>query len=261
MAAVDLVAAIVAGVLWFLSGFFVLVVLALCTPLRLSASAYGIDISEAEGIWPDGFRWRLRMAWLLGLLQLDARQDMGEPVRRRVTLFGIPVRTAPKVSSEKRSARVGVAGGAGEKKGSGGRKSQKAGSRRLAPHEIRSLLGEAGWFLRRLRRAARVHAAGDLVYGFSDPAVTGWCEGLRHTLNLPRQLRLTPSFEEGRLQGWLDVQLTVYPITCVWVVTRALFRKGVRRVWWPRLRRRLPWAGNQGKRRAAAATGRRRESQ
>lgn len=252
MVAVDLFAATLTGILWFIGGLLMFVVFALCTPLRLSASAYGVDVSEGEGICVDETRWQLRTVWLFGLLRFSACQNVGEPVRIQLRLLGIPVRVAA-------SGRSG-SGKAPGKKGRGqaerrrapqGQQRQAKRGARLAPHEIGLLLGEMRWFLRQMRRTVRLRARGDLVYGFTDPAVTGWFEGLRSILELPRQLRLDPNFDEAVLQGWVDVHLTVYPIGSAWVVGRGIFRKGIRRIWWPRLRQRLPWMRKESSQRVA----------
>lgn len=260
VAGVNLLAAILIGIVWFLGGLVLLVFLSLCTPLRLSASAYGLDVSESEGIRLDDTKWQLRGVWLLGLLNLHARQKIGEPVQVRLRLLGIPI----KISTSMRQREADA-----EKKGGDRTERVRTAHRqargrrqkgRLALHEIRSLLGELRWFLQKLLRTVRLQARGDLVYGFSDPAVTGWCEGLRHTLPVPRQLKLIPRFDEAVLQGWADVQLTIYPIRGAWVVVRGLFRKGVRRIWWSRLRKRLPWVRKARRRNAMEGTWRRNET-
>ena len=221
----------VALVLWVLAGALALALVgglaALCMPLRVSVAVRGLDLNEGAGLLPEG-QWRWEVRWLLGLLRWSGAKEPGEPPTSQLHVLGftIPV-----------PAKFGAKGGAARRRVPFGQVPR--GPRpRVNLSDLRVLWPEVRRLLASLRRCGEMEAAGDLVYGFEDPALTGWCEAARAMVPWPRGLALTPDFGGPRLSGDASVRLTVTPIRGAVAFTRFLLRPPVRRWWWRQLRQR-----------------------
>lgn len=242
MVAVETVALILGSVLgvllWTLAGGALLLLAALCVPLKVYGSVTGLAFrEEEEAVW-DGVAGRFGVTWLFGAVAFRGVQEPGKPPHVAARLFGwerplsldgsggrrerrraASVRPVTKAQARKREAQP-AAGGRG----------RGPGRWRLSAAELRALLPEGVRLLRRVWRASHVRAAGDLTYGFSDPSLTGWCEALRAVVPLPRELRLKPDFWGARLEGWAEVRAKVYPIAVSWIVATTVLRRPVRRI-------------------------------
>ena len=271
--AVDLLMSVLAWLLWLVAGLIGLVLAVLCVPLRaavaadnLALPAGGELVAVDEGgdvsiAWPEG-DWRWDIHWLFGLIRWSGTKVRGAPAESRMQVLGKTVRP-----------RARMPGRPGRDKGRHGRRwrfgrrtpgeddlagkpagARKRRSRRgLSLADVRTLWPDVRWLLGSLRRAGTASVRGDLVYGFDDPALTGWCEVMRAVAPLPRGLAVTPDFLGLRLSGKAAAQLTVYPIRGVAAAGRFLLRPAVRR-WW-RQRRQRPFAGRASAARRVAHAG------
>jgi len=107
---------------------------------------------------------------------------------------------------------------------------------RIKLSDARRLLPEATWLLNKAWRRLKLRVRGSLVYGFPDPFATGLTHGLMATLPPLSQLYLQPDYSQGRLDGWVELSLRIYPIQVLFLAVQACFRPGIRPLWWPRVR-------------------------
>lgn len=229
MIAVDVVS-LLGVLLWVVAGIAAVVLLALCLPLRVAGSVSGLDMSELAGTNLEETAWRLSVRGLLGLVALEGSKEPQEAPRVQVRLAGISRPIQGGGSPRRRKERQRPPAQAARK---------RQGRRTLSWRDVRSLLPELRVLLARLWRSLGLQARGDLVYGFDDPYVTGWCEALRAVVPVPRELKIMPDFLGARLAGWAELRMTIYPIRVAGVLVATFFRRGVLRVWWPRLKARL----------------------
>lgn len=242
MSAVEVILTVLTVLLWIVVGIAGIVLFALCTPIRVSGAVYGLNVNETTGADFDETHWHFRVVWLLGLVSVIGAKAVGETSAMRLRLVGIPIKLDGS-GRERKSWRANKRKSESKQKGQGAAARQRNAkgkrSSNMSWADARGLLPEIRWLIAKLWRLPRIEAQGDIVYGFDDPALTGWCEALRAIRPLPRQLRLTPDFTEARLEGWMQLRMAIYPVQVVVVVVRALFRRGVRRIWWSRVKRRI----------------------
>ena len=228
--------------LWFIGGIAAVILFALCTPIRVVGSASGLNVSETTGANLEETTWHFRIVWLLGLARVTGAKDVGTAPTMRLRVIGIPIRL-DRTGRRRKSFGVGKGQPARERKGRGAVERHRKAKARSGPKTswagVKGLLPEIRWCIAQLWRVPRFAAQGDIVYGFADPAMTGWCEALKAIRPLPPQLKLTPDFTEARLEGWLHVRLSIYPVQAVVVMIRTLLRRGVRRIWWSRMKSRF----------------------
>src|SRR5690606_11788461 len=105
--------------------------------------------------------------------------------------------------------------------------------------DVRRLLPEARWFLNKAWRRLNVRVRGSLVYGFPDPFATGLAHALFIALPQGSSVWLQPDFSQGRLDGWAEFRLRIYPILFLVLFAQAAFRPAVRKLWWPGLRNKI----------------------
>ena len=231
MILLEMIVTLLKALLWLLGAVLALILFASCTPLRFTGEVEDLQVAEDTGFGWQQSSYRLRVAWLLGLAVLEGGRKAGEPFGLRLRLFGLPVRL--NIGTGKK-AEGGVNKAASGEIERASRRSRKRNRRRLSLHDAPGLLSELSWLIVRVRRTMWIEAEGDVIYGFSDPSLTGLCEGLRYQLGLVRRLRLTPDYTEGRLEP--TIGLKTYPILMGVVLLRWAFRKRVRRLWWPQRR-------------------------
>lgn len=93
--------------------------------------------------------------------------------------------------------------------------------------------------VRRLWRSLGLRVRGDLRYGWEDPALTGLTQGLLAAMPRTGDIRLTASYTEPGLAGWVEVTGRLVPVRMVGAVLRTLWELPVRRVWWGEVKDRL----------------------
>lgn len=103
--------------------------------------------------------------------------------------------------------------------------------------EFRKLLPEITWLFKRSRRLLQLDAKGSLVQGFSDPFNTAIVQAIVSSLSLFPSVNIRPDYQEGKLEGWVEVSLRTYPLYMLYLFARFALRPGARAVWWPRLRK------------------------
>lgn len=107
---------------------------------------------------------------------------------------------------------------------------------------LRRVWPDVSWLLATARRRLHLSVEGALVYGFPDPFATGLTQGMLAVVPAMPKLRLVPDYSQARLEGWIKLGFKAYPWQVVLVVARFFFRPAVRSLWWPRLRKALPFA-------------------
>lgn len=224
--------------LWIVGVIAVVMLFALCTPIRVSGAISGLHVNETTGANLDETKWCFRVVWLLGLVNVTGVQEIGAASEMRLRLLGVPIKLGG-ADRERRPKEPNKSKHKGNEAAARRRKAKAKRRFRMSLQDVRGLIPEIRWLITKLWQVPRMDARGELVYGFEDPATTGWCEALRAMRPLPRQLKLTPDFTEARLEGWLQFRLSVYPIRAVAVMIRAVFRRGVRRIWWSQVKRRF----------------------
>lgn len=224
--------------LWIVGGIVAVMLFALCTPIHVSGAVSGLHVNETTGANLEETKWRFRAIWLLGLVTVTGVKKMGTESAMKLRLVGIPVKLGGadrgrKPKEKSKDQQKGKKVPARHRKAKGKRRFS------VSLQDVRGLLPEIRWLIARLWQVQRMDARGEMVYGFEDPATTGWCEALRAMRPLPRQLKLIPDFTEARLEGWLQIRLTLYPIRAIAVMIQAVFRRGVRRIWWSHVKSRF----------------------
>lgn len=221
--------------------------LALSLPVAFAAEAEGAAAPDEEAEYgADGHVvWSLGLTWGWRLLRADLAGENVRITHSRVTLFGRTL--APRKRAKRK--RVGKAGAA-RKARRANQRTKNAQGRKRFPFRLadwRSYRDEAVWLLRRALRALRLKGAGNLVYGFDDPALTGLAAGLLGTIGLPPELRTAPDFCASGVRGWTAVRGRTYGLQLLALAVNLFFRPAARRIWMPRLKRSiLPRKANQG---------------
>lgn len=227
--------------LWVIGGLLFLLLLGMLTPLRLRGSIADVQWSETtEPDW-QAIRWEVKGRWLLGTVALRASKGPHGDPSFVLRILGVPIKINPSPSRSKTKAKAkGTAGSAKRARGVQQRsKKHGRGAARLSMHEILALIGEAKWFLGRMWRTVRLRGRGEMTYGFSDPYLTAMVHAVRVTVPVAPDLRVIPDFTETKLEGWATIGIDTIPVRSMLVLVRTAFRKGVRQVWWSRLRTRV----------------------
>lgn len=220
-------AAAVAAAAGLALGLFV-GLMGLLAPLRITAAGRGLSLAEDGAPWPEG-RWHWEIRWLWGLLRWTGVKEPGKAPVSRLHMLGM-TGSVP-LGGEGRRGRA--------RRARRGETLSRPRRRAWGWSDLRALWPELGPLVRRLRRSFALEGEGDLVYGFEDPAVTGWCEALRALVPLPQGLSLTPAFSGPQLAGHASVRLTLFPWRGAAAITGFLLRPRVRRWWWQKLRQRV----------------------
>lgn len=236
-------------------GIGVLLLAALCVPLRIGGRIDGIELHEDADRAPenaDGTTWHGQASWLFGAVRLTTRGGAGQKPVTQWLLLGFR-HNLPQTRSDRKPAQrddecatrregaVRKFSGKVWKRILRRRRRRRRGTTPDVPVSalIRVVRSELPWLLRALCKGLSLHLRGRLVYGLFDPAMTGMSQGLLALLPVPADLRLVPDYEYARLSGSVAGRATVFPIRLVGLFVRAAFRPAVRRLWWPRLRAKL----------------------
>ena len=241
--AVEVILNVLTVLLWFIGGIAAVILFALCTPIRVVGFGIWIKRQRNHGSEPRRNHVALSHRLAAGPRPGDGgRKHVGTAPTMRLRVIGIPIRL-DRTGRRRKSFGVGKGQPARERKGRGAVERHRKAKARSGPKtswaDVKGLLPEIRWCIAQLWRVPRFEAQGDIVYGFADPAMTGWCEALKAIRPLPPQLKLTPDFTEARLEGWLHVRMSIYPVQAVVVMIRTLLRRGVRRIWWSRMKSRF----------------------
>lgn len=226
--AVGIVTALLVGLFWALAGLLALLLVGLCIPFRAAGMVKDLSITESGGANLEVASWWFQADWCFGLVSFASAKESGGEIKAELWLVGF--------------SKALEGGGAKRRRMKPPAKGAKPRGRRrrgISGREVFALLPELRLLVARLWRSLGLEAEGDLTYGLEDPYVTGLCEGLRALVPWPGELRLTPDFGEAKLEGWAQVRMTLFPIKPAAVMVGAFFRRGVRRIWWPRLKARF----------------------
>lgn len=106
----------------------------------------------------------------------------------------------------------------------------------------RQLLAEVMGYLKRLFKSIRLRLRLSGVYGTDDPALTGLLAGLMATLRTEHcNIDLDTDFSEPVLDLTGKASGRVIPIVILWLTTRLLLSKPVRKLWWAQLKKKLAY--------------------
>jgi lactoylglutathione lyase len=100
-----------------------------------------------------------------------------------------------------------------------------------------------------------LRVSGRLTYGFSDPALTGWLEGVRWALDLAVPVALEPEFRGACLTGAAEARGRTYGYKLALAALRALQNPIIRKRLVPAGLRRLLWQGSPAPRRKRGGKG------
>lgn len=205
----------------------------MCIPVAVAGRVTNLDISELDGMNFDETSWQAEICCLFGLVTIGIHGTGLQPPNGRLRLGGWTKQFTDAFGSATRSQ-----GTRHKKEASKSVRGKKKHSRRRGniKLDIRQLWTEVRWLLAHLWRAMHLHGKGRINYGFSDPLITATVHGLIAALPTPRELDLQPDYMQGKLQGWADFQIKVYPVQVMSIIVRTAFRPAVRATWWPPLR-------------------------
>ena len=235
---IELTPAVVGGALLWVLGAGAALVAAVClAPFHLKVRVDALEVREEHpGAW-DAAVYSARFSAALGALSVSVeRRDGGmrgtfrllgfsrplawggsgkgsEPAREAVRR---PHKRRPRPERRPRTRRA---------RGSG-----------ISWREMLGLLPEAKWLFAQARRLASLEMSGALVYGFPDPFTTAMAHLFLAALPPPPGLDVRPDFAEGRLEGWLDLEVRIVPLMALYLLLRLGLRPRVRALWWSRLR-------------------------
>jgi hypothetical protein len=207
-------------------------VLVLFVPVRFRAKAEGAlrpDDDETWGgqaAWEADLRWggRLFRLWLQGTHQAVGAQEitvLGIRLKERKQSAPAAEEEAPTTSKPPAKAKAKP------------RKKRK----RPTMEEIRAYIREGLTLVRRLIKALRLHIAGDLTFGFEDPALTGFALGAAALAGKPADLTLRPDWFQPGAEGWVSIKGRVYGFEAATALWLAYWRSPLSR----RLRRWIPF--------------------
>lgn len=133
-------------------------------------------------------RWRFRFRWGWASVVGVWAGEFFALNRSEVRIFGIRPRSRP----ERRKVRPA-------------KPKRKRKRQRPDLPLLMAIVQESVRLLQRSVRDLGFRIAGEVTYGFPEPDVTGWCEALRWSLDLPVPIRLEPDFNRSVLTGWAEV--------------------------------------------------------
>lgn len=227
-----------------------LFVLLLLPPIYVKARIDSLRIDEETPFNWDEFSFRAQVGGLLGAAQLGVEHQAGTTTTQlRLLGFTKPLRSASpdkgaKQEGEHRSARGRrfrrSQSEATDRRGSPGKQKRKSGKKRpVSLSQLRQLLPEAAWLIKKAFQQFKLAARGRLTYGFSDPFATAIAHRITTSLPPMPELRLQPDYAQGVLEGWVELDLRIYPWQAVLLGIQLLFRPGVRSLWWSRVKNAL----------------------
>ncbi len=235
---IELIQAIFVALLWTLGAVGILLVALCLPPVHLNARFDSLHLGEETPVDWDEVVLNARLSGLLGAVQVSLERRDGE-VHGQLRLFGFPrriggrkvARGEPTVARDTATTQPT----AKPKKGT------KPARKRFRPQEftlshLRRLLPEVRWLMSRVWHLFKLKVKGELVYGFPDPFATAMTNALIAGLPISPELKLKPDYVEGRLDGWLEMTMRIYPLQGVFLLTRVALRPAVRSIWWPHLR-------------------------
>lgn len=224
--------ALVAGVL-----VAVLVIL-LTVPVSFRAKAEGALRPDDDEDWGGNARWEADLRWGGRLVRLWLQGTHQGVEVQRLTMLGLRWRTRKGQGGE---APAGADAGAKSKAKAEAKTARKARPRkkrrRPTMEEIQAYVREGLRLVRRLLRSLRLHIAGDLTFGFEDPALTGFALGAIALTGKPADLVLRPDWFQPGVEGWATVRGRVYGFEVAIALWLAFWRSPLSR----RLRRWVPF--------------------
>ncbi|HYF80902.1 MAG TPA: hypothetical protein VD973_27640 [Symbiobacteriaceae bacterium] len=243
MAAVSLLVVMLKVLLWALAwaaGVLLAVallalVLVLFVPVGFRTRAEGALRPDDDETWGGQAEWEADLRWggrLVRLWLQGTHQGVGA---QEITILGFRLRErkrsgpaeakeeAPSASKPPAKAKVKA----------------KARKKRQRPtmEEIRAYIREGLNLARRLIKALRLHIAGDLTFGFEDPALTGFALGAIALTGKPADLTLRPDWFQPGAEGWVSIKGRVYGFEAATALWLAYWRSPLSR----RLRRWIPF--------------------
>jgi hypothetical protein len=158
--------------------------------LRLDVSLRPDDESE-WGI-SGSARWSANLRWGWWLFTLLAAGDGLTVSELSTRLFGLRLRARRRERAPEKTP---------------GKKKQKQWP---SLSDLRSFAQEGLRLVQRLIAAMRLRLRGDLVFGFSDPSVTGMTLAAVSVTGTPGELRLHPDWLDPHFEGWLEAEGRIY---------------------------------------------------
>lgn len=186
----------VSALLWILGGLLALVLLLLFLPLDLFLRLEPDLAAETYDDPLDGpVRWLMRLRWGRWLFSGEFAGEYLTVTKSEVRLLGLRLRSRSRSRPRKKPSA--------EKK-------PKKKRKRPSPELIVAYVEEGAQFLARVAKDLGLRVRGRATYGFADPALTGWCEGIRWAVAVPLPIELAPEFARPCLQGWAEVEGRTY---------------------------------------------------
>lgn len=204
---------------WALAGILILpLILALTVPFTASATVNG----DGKVIFTG------RFSWIFGLLSLKADTEGGVlwlgPLALKRFVFNSTASPGKKAVQNKAKQR------------------KTSGRRNISPSQFleKGLVKAFMKALGSILKGSSLKVEGDARYGFDDPCITGITFGLWSASGLPDAtpgLKLSPDFTDPGFKGTLSVKMRFIAGKLLFIVTRFLFSRPARRLWWPLLSR------------------------
>lgn len=237
--AVSLLAVILKMLLWsvawvagiLLAAALLVLLAALTVPVSFRARAEGALRPDDDENWGGQAEWEADLRWggqLVRLWLQGTHQGVGE---QRFTILGF--RLTGRKRSRPAEERAAEPGDKARDRKSRPRKKRQ----RPTMEDIQAYIREGLNLVRRLLKALRLHMAGDLTFGFDDPALTGFALGAIALTGKPKDLALRPDWFEPGVEGWVTIKGRVYGFEVATALWLAYWRSPLSR----RLRRWIPF--------------------
>jgi hypothetical protein len=208
------------ALLWALAALLGLLAITLLALLFLPVDltlrvAPALQAPDWAGDLDGAVRWLARLHWGGPLLRAEWEGEYLEIVRAECRMFGVRMRPV---------RRRGAPGAEAQAKPKG-----RPMGKPLEPELWLACLEEFGRFFGKAVEELGLRVSGRLTYGFSDPALTGWLEGVRWALDLPSPLELEPEFRGACLTGAVEARGRTYGYKLALAALRALQNPVIRK--------------------------------
>lgn len=249
MSVLLLVLTILLWVLGLLAGLLLLLIAALLLlPLDLLLRIDpDLAAEDWEGEVHGSLPWQARIRFGWGLLKLELAGEGLQPGTAQFSLIGLRLRSGgpqarqpagPEAEAKARAkakakaeakAKAKAGAKASDRAGSARKSAQKRPKQRLPWEVLRELIRESVYLVRRLWRDLGLDVTGDLTYGFPDPALTGIGEAALGIVGRPAGMRVQPDFLRSRLEGWAQVEGSLFGVQVLIQLLRVLKNPVLRR--------------------------------
>lgn len=234
MAAVSLLLIILKILLWLVAAvagvLLIALLLLLTVPVSFKARAEGAIRPDDDENWGGQGKWEADLRWGGRLVRLWLQGTHQGGLEQRFTILGLRL-------GGRRQDRSGTPAPAKAESKRPEKSRPRKKRRRPTLEEIQAYIREGLHLARRLLRSLRLHIAGDLTFGFEDPALTGFVLGALALTGKPADLVLRPDWFQPGAEGWVTLRGRVYGFEVAIALWQAYWRSPLSR----RLRRWVPF--------------------